>query len=288
MTTCTRCVWGSCGVRGDRAFRLSAQQVFILSARLNSLARYVPSVFRRPRGLEELGRWKAVEFRQFLMYTGSVVLKGIVRDDVYQHFQTLSVAICILCNPALSDHFDFAGELLKYFVLQGPKLYGRAFLVYNVHSLLHLAEQAKRFGSLEEGSAFAFESFLGRLKTLVASGKNPLAQVVHRLDTAMLPGRYTKREAIRCKAPNNAFIVDGRGCVVVSELGDDLFHCRMYLEAKPVFDSPMDSVQLGKFKCASTFTAAVTLRRDQLTHRAMMFPHFDYVYFHTLHHVLEL
>jgi hypothetical protein len=54
-----------CWVNGDRAHRLSAQQVLMISTRLRSLAKYVPSVFRQPRGLEELAQWKAVEFRQF-------------------------------------------------------------------------------------------------------------------------------------------------------------------------------------------------------------------------------
>jgi hypothetical protein len=252
-----------CWVNGDRRFRLSAGQVGIISCCLRAIARFVPSVFaRKPRGLEELNRWKATEFRQFLMYTGFVALKGVVRSDVYQHFMSLSTAICILCDPKQSDDFDYAGDLLRYFVEQGGKLYGPEFLVYNVHSLLHLADQAKRFGSLDECSAFAFESFLGRLKSLVASGKNPLAQIVHRLDTALLPGRFSKRDAISCKSPNNAFIVDGKACVVLSKVGEDSFRCRQYLQSVSVFDSPMDSLDLGKLKCPSNSTAVVTLHRD--------------------------
>jgi hypothetical protein len=213
-------------------------------------------------------------------------LRGVVREEVYHHLQSFSVAICILCNPDLSHHFDYAGKLLKYVVLKGAQLYGTEFLVHNVNSLLHLADQAKPYGSLDECSAFAFESFLGRLKLLVTTGKNPLVQAVHRLDSALLPGRFVTRDGIKCKSPNNVFVVGGKGCVVLNQVADDIFHCKVYLDAIPVFTSPMSSLDLGKFKCPVDSTARQTFRRDQLTCRAMMFPHSDFVYFHTLIHSL--
>ena len=50
----------------------------------------MPSEFaRQPRRLQELDRCKATEFRQFLLYTGHVVLKGIVSKELFQHFLTL-------------------------------------------------------------------------------------------------------------------------------------------------------------------------------------------------------
>lgn len=65
--------------------RISAGQVVEISNRLVGLERFIPSVFAcKPRGLHE--RWKATEFRQFLLYSGMVVLNGILRDDLYQHF----------------------------------------------------------------------------------------------------------------------------------------------------------------------------------------------------------
>jgi len=47
-----------------------------ISENLISYREYIPSEFaRRPRSLIELERWKATEYRQFLLYTGAVALK---------------------------------------------------------------------------------------------------------------------------------------------------------------------------------------------------------------------
>ena len=46
---------------------------------------------RQPRSLDYLSRWKATEFREFLLYTGIIVLKKVLSDEMYGHFLALSV-----------------------------------------------------------------------------------------------------------------------------------------------------------------------------------------------------
>lgn len=47
----------------------------------------IPYKFARlSRSLEDHGRWKATEFRQFLLYLGPVFLKNVLSNDYYTHF----------------------------------------------------------------------------------------------------------------------------------------------------------------------------------------------------------
>ena len=56
---------------GPRICKLSQQQLTIISDRLDSLRNQLPSEFpRQPRSLKHLKRWKATEYKQFLLYTG--------------------------------------------------------------------------------------------------------------------------------------------------------------------------------------------------------------------------
>ena len=90
-------------IRGSRDVKLSADQVGVISSRLVALKSFVPSTFaRKPRGFAEIDRWKATEYRQFLLYTGKVVLFDILSPALYEHFLTLSVASCIMVCPTLS------------------------------------------------------------------------------------------------------------------------------------------------------------------------------------------
>ena len=146
----------------------------------------MPSEFaRQPRSLVELDRWKATEFRQFLLYTGPVVLRGILPDNLYQHFLSLSIAISIMLDmntAKRSSYLQYARELITHFVNNCMSLYCDTFVVYNVHNLLHLPDDVEYFQvSLNEISCFPFENFMQKLKRLVRSAQNPIAQVVKRL-----------------------------------------------------------------------------------------------------------
>ena len=171
-------------LRGSRNyFRMSASIAEQVSADLKNQAKWIPHEFqRKPRSLEEVDRWKATECRQFLLYTGPLVLRGRIPSDNYLHFLCLHVAVRILVKPTLvMTEVDYAESLLQYFVQQFPKLYGKENMSFNVHGLLHLATDARNLGPLDQFSAFRFESYLGKLKNSLRSHSNLLQQVHRRL-----------------------------------------------------------------------------------------------------------
>jgi hypothetical protein len=67
------------------------------------------------------------------------------------------------------------------FVKNASILYGKGMLVYNFHSLIHLAEDCKKFGKLDNFSAFPFENASQGLKRLVRKPDKVLQQLVSRL-----------------------------------------------------------------------------------------------------------
>ncbi|VEN57146.1 unnamed protein product [Callosobruchus maculatus] len=162
--------------------KLSSHQIQMISENLLGLVPYVPMEFaRKPRGLKEVKMWKATEFRQFLLYTGPLVLKDILPKNIYQLFMTLSVAINLLLTENISnDLISYAESLLLFFIKNVKEIYGSHLLTHNFHNLLHLCDDVRKFGSLDNFSNFAFENFLQHLLKLVRKPEKPLQQVIRR------------------------------------------------------------------------------------------------------------
>ena len=129
-------------MKGPLRTRIQSKVVNEISTTLEGLKSCIPIEFaRKPRSLEEVNRWKATEFRQFLIYTGPIALIGKLSDVLYDNFMLLSVAIFILLNPSLCSlpaYVDYAEKLLILFVEHYTEVYGKEMVVYNVHGLIHL------------------------------------------------------------------------------------------------------------------------------------------------------
>ena len=201
--------------QGPRATRLSATNILTISEKLLQLKPHLPSLFsRKPRSLLDVERWKATELRQFMLYTGKYVLQKVMNRDIYNNFLMFSVAMCLLVCPKSSNDIKIARELLVQFVTDVAKLYGADFMVFNVHALLHLPNDAERFGSLDKCSAFIYENYLQEVKKDVRSGKNPIVQLMNRhAERTILTNKVApEKSAISVKRPNNAFILKNGNC----------------------------------------------------------------------------
>lgn len=150
-------------------FKLSPAKIRLLDERIKLIIKYCPRDFaRKPRSVIEVPRWKGTELNQFNCYTGIVVLEGIISNDQYVHFLLFSVALRFLSSEEhCITYNDYANSLLVAFVKNCPGIYEEAFVTHNVHGLVHLAQDVKRFGPLNEFSAFQFENYLQIVKNLV-------------------------------------------------------------------------------------------------------------------------
>jgi len=138
---------------------------------------------RKPRSLFDIKHWKSAEFRTFLLYTGPIVLKKYLTDEMYTNFLFLHVAISILINPDLvksNDYISYANNLLQHFVLGFQNIYGKEYVSHNIHNLIHLAQDVQTYGALDVFGAFRFENHMGKLKKMIRKADKPLQQLAKR------------------------------------------------------------------------------------------------------------
>lgn len=169
---------------GPGHFKLPLKKRKIISSRLLSFSKQMPKLFsRKPRSLNDVHKWKATEFRQFMLYTGPLALLDVLDNQRYSHFLSFHVSMYIMCSEASesSEWLLFAKQLLEKFVEDIPILYHKDFLSYNMHSVKHLYIDVTHHGALDRFSAFEFENFLYKLKRMIRTNKHQLKQVIHRL-----------------------------------------------------------------------------------------------------------
>lgn len=163
-------------------FKLSLNAIAAVSDQLKISLKYCPSDFNRKRpDFSIVHFYKSTELRRICIYDGIFVFFGALDSNIYKHYLLLHAAIYILANPVLvRTMHDYANELLKTFILHSKAIYGEKFIVYNVHSIFHLATECAEHGELDSFSAFPFENRLKSIKESLRSFRKPLEQVAKR------------------------------------------------------------------------------------------------------------
>lgn len=153
--------------------------------------------------------------------------------------------------------------------------------MYNVHSMLHLAEDAAWFGSLDACATFPFENYLHKLKKMVRSGRNALSQVVkriHELENGPCKMNQAKlKSTIFTNKPDNVYILDDSSCCEVVALshqrdddGNQKILCRVYNKMESAFSKPCDSMLIGVYQINQAISCMKFLRKGDLQTKAMM------------------
>ncbi|KYN21133.1 hypothetical protein ALC57_06525, partial [Trachymyrmex cornetzi] len=188
---------------GKPPHKLCARDVQNLSQRLLRLNKYIPCEFsRKTRSIEECKRFKATEFRFFLLYSGPLVLTKILPVSKYHNFLTLSVASLILISPrhaTFETTVSYAEELLKCFI-RNPD-----FISHSVRCLIHLGDCVRLFGPLDNTSAFEFENYLQMLKHLIRKHNQPLQQVIRR--TYEEQHLFESKSTVQCSTNSMQFLM---------------------------------------------------------------------------------
>lgn len=220
-----------------------ARRISVLNNRLLKISKcHWPIDFnRKPRTLTELKRWKATELRQFLLYLGPVILIDILPKHVYSNFILLKYGVTILLNEELNKTYNnYANELLRtFFVNAVNNIYGKSYGIYNMHSVIHLAEDAKLFGSLNGINCFPFENYLGSMKRMIRKSNLPLQQVVRRLCEA---DTIQKKDAGKSEANIKLSLVISNNVEnEVSQICQGVFYKRMSYNGTTFITNSSDS-----------------------------------------------
>src|SRR6218665_1192615 len=81
-------------LKGPLKCRISGSHVAIISENLIACRSHLPREFgRKPRSMHEVNQRKATEFRQFLLYSGLVVLIDIQPEPLCVNIKLLGVCV---------------------------------------------------------------------------------------------------------------------------------------------------------------------------------------------------
>jgi hypothetical protein len=275
-----------------------------VNSHITRVAKCMPAEFaRKPRNLESFCHFKATEFRLFLLYIGPIIFSCLkqAKKEYYDSFMLLHCAASILCGARCETiYVDYAQDLLDKFVKDFPSIYGKNKVSSNVHALLHVKEDVKKFGCMDRFSAFPFESFYGKIVRTIAKRGQSLEQYVNRQreKRAFKKHIICSREAtikfskplredvisnnlsvplykfiilptfkISISRPNNCVMLKTKDVVLVTQIGhlsDDVkqiaFIGKRFLTNADLYEYPLKSSKIGILKCKD-------LARDYITFR---------------------
>ncbi|XP_036147846.1 uncharacterized protein LOC118647308 [Monomorium pharaonis] len=160
-----------------RAFWYMGSKVREIDARLFAI--FPPcEISQTPQSVTNICQWKASEYKNFLLYYSLPILKDLLPRAFYKHWSLLVYAINIFNSEKISAQaFEKATRSINKFVTDIERLYGKEFLKFNVHLLLHLPKSVNDFGALWAWSAFPYESNNYILRKMLHNSQTVLQQV---------------------------------------------------------------------------------------------------------------
>lgn len=175
----------------DKPWHLNAEKRRILNARLVAM-RPPYEVTRTSRSIEDIGYWKAAEFRAFALYYFSA-LQGLLPQVYYDHFLyfVYGLQVCLQEEVAFK-RIEETGPLFRHFVLQAAILYGRDYIRFNLHLSTHCLPACDNWGCLWATSTYIPEWFNGQLAASVNGTQSLAEQMAH----TYLLHRVVRAEAI--------------------------------------------------------------------------------------------
>ena len=195
---------------------------------------FTPNCFkRRLRSFRLLAFWKASELKNFLLYSGPIICFLSIPSKHFTHFNLLSTCISLLSSPVPTSLLPRLEEAIRQYVIFYKAQFGDESMSINVHLLLHLVDNVKKFGPLTGTSAFAFESSCGKIARLSSATKDKCKSTILRFIKKLrfrkaLPIRDMKEKIIM--KTKNRVLLDKDNTAVLFDLPFSLNDLTFYSE----------------------------------------------------------
>jgi len=228
-----------------------------------------------------------------LEYTGIVLLKWHFsgKKEHYECFKAFSVAMRTINREEIGEDKDLivaAETLINHFIALCISLYGLPFVTNVVHALRHLPGDCAQFGAAILFSCFEYENFNHELNFSVASGNNPLEQMVNRYNENVYFGIYDKSDeentnvASSLKVGNFIFRAAGdqkvnsycgteNGLYQIKSFERDEYgevigiEAWKFKKAENFFKTPINSSDVGIYKCSDLSPNICSLKQIDIT-----------------------
>ncbi|CAG9763734.1 unnamed protein product [Ceutorhynchus assimilis] len=112
-------------------------------------------------------------------------VKFQISHAALKHFLTVIAPRIPGCENFPKDprtYLDYAEQLLEHFVKSTKIIYGTHYLSHNFHNLLHIVDDVRNHGCLDNFSNFSSENHLQYIKNLLRKPSDVLSQIVKRIN----------------------------------------------------------------------------------------------------------
>ncbi|KAF4530217.1 hypothetical protein B566_EDAN018359 [Ephemera danica] len=132
---------------------------------------------RGPQRFRDHLTWKASQWKYWLLFFSLPVLKDLLPATYVTHWSLLVKSIFILSSENINESdIEECEVMMLQFVWGLQILYGKEFMSFNAHSILHYTTCVRNSGPLWAYSAFPFESFIDTLLAKVTSSGGVINQ----------------------------------------------------------------------------------------------------------------
>lgn len=159
-------------------------QPFFIGDRMKDIDRRLlnirpPSyIKRKPRSIESRNNWKAIEWKNWLLFYAVPCLKTILNDQFLRHLILLISSLHYLLGVAIEKtKLPSVERNLMKFVKDFQEYFGESQMTMNIHKITHLVKSVENCGPIWAYSAFAFESKNGQLLKYVKGTRDVLVQI---------------------------------------------------------------------------------------------------------------